>query len=372
MIVALNTIAIFNLLLLGIVLVTRKPRRNANYLLAFVVITPGFAILFNTLVYTDQIYRFPYTILSSFGFNFLWAPAFLFYVLVMTGKKIKFNVLQLFHFVPFFIFLIFAVWFLKLEPSERNILFGSLKTSSPFPIMQLNSLMIYQVFIYMIISLIVIHQYNKKIKNTFSDFQKHSMKWLMEYILISMGLSVFAFIPMLINPEIKVFVTFLPIASSLFYIFVVYKTMSQPSIFSKEMALINESENEKDKEEIKLYNKKPNDQIYSNAEKLEAFIKETKIYRDPDLNIKILADKIQIPTYILSITINKRYNKNFFEFINSYRVEDAKKMLNNPAFSHLTIEAIAYDCGFGSRASFYNTFKKLTHQNPADFKRPRQ
>ena len=63
------------------------------------------------------------------------------------------------------------------------------------------------------------------------------------------------------------------------------------------------------------------------------------------------------------------YQQNFVTFINAYRIEYAKNLLNNPEKNNLTIEAIGQGSGFKSKSAFNNAFKKITGINPSDFKR---
>lgn len=62
-------------------------------------------------------------------------------------------------------------------------------------------------------------------------------------------------------------------------------------------------------------------------------------------------------------------NKNFFDYINSYRIENAKRLLKSGKFNTLSVEGIGYDCGFNTKATFYATFKKTTGFSPAEFRK---
>jgi len=69
----------------------------------------------------------------------------------------------------------------------------------------------------------------------------------------------------------------------------------------------------------------------------------------------------------LSQVINQQSGKNFFKFINEYRVEEAKRLLTDQSTQKYTILAIAYDCGFNSKSSFNTIFKQYTGKTPSDF-----
>jgi AraC-like DNA-binding protein len=76
-----------------------------------------------------------------------------------------------------------------------------------------------------------------------------------------------------------------------------------------------------------------------------------------------------VQSHIVSQIINSEFGKNFYDFVNYYRVEECKKMLADNSYSSKTILEIAYECGFNSKSVFNNSFKKLTGKTPSDYKR---
>jgi AraC-like DNA-binding protein len=104
-------------------------------------------------------------------------------------------------------------------------------------------------------------------------------------------------------------------------------------------------------------------------QKLLAFMEKNKPYLNPELTIQELAEKINIPKHHLTYIINTGLHKNFFNFINEYRVEEFKRRAADHENDHLTLLAIAFDCGFNSKSSFHNIFKNITGQTPSEFKK---
>ena len=92
-----------------------------------------------------------------------------------------------------------------------------------------------------------------------------------------------------------------------------------------------------------------------------------KLYLEPTLNLKQLSSAISFPIAQVSATINTCYDQNFRNLINSFRVEEVKKRLDDPKFSHLTLIGIALDCGFNSEASFYRIFRKIDGNSPKNY-----
>jgi len=115
--------------------------------------------------------------------------------------------------------------------------------------------------------------------------------------------------------------------------------------------------------------------IISNEERqqflthLEEFMKNEKIYFESSLTISGLAQRVKIPQRTLSFLINNSYQQNFFDFINSYRIEAAKRILSDPSKKKLTILEILYQVGFNSKSVFNTVFKKNTGLTPTDYRK---
>lgn len=110
------------------------------------------------------------------------------------------------------------------------------------------------------------------------------------------------------------------------------------------------------------------EQSTSLFEKVLALVKTEKQYRNPELTLKSMSETLNVSTQMLSMVINQRSGKNFNTFINHYRIEESKKLLNDTAFKNLTIAAIAFEVGFNSISSFNTAFKKQTGQTPVAYK----
>ncbi len=90
-----------------------------------------------------------------------------------------------------------------------------------------------------------------------------------------------------------------------------------------------------------------------------------QVYLQSDLTVVKLATELNTNSAYLSQVINELFDKNFSSFVNEYRVKEARKMLSDPKFQHLTIEAIAKNTGFNSLSAFNNSFKKFTGITPS-------
>jgi AraC-like DNA-binding protein len=94
------------------------------------------------------------------------------------------------------------------------------------------------------------------------------------------------------------------------------------------------------------------------------------VYREPGLTIGVLASKLGVPEHRLRALINQRLGyRNFSDFLNSYRIAEAKACLSDPAKVALPVLTIAMDLGYGSLAPFNRAFRDTTGQTPTDWRR---
>lgn len=104
-------------------------------------------------------------------------------------------------------------------------------------------------------------------------------------------------------------------------------------------------------------------------QKLFYLVEEEKVYRDPNLTIKLLASKLLISPRSLSWIINNQLNTNFYEFINEYRIKEAQQMLSAPEDHQESILEIAYEVGYNSKSAFNRAFKNFTGITPSEFRK---
>jgi AraC-like DNA-binding protein len=230
--------------------------------------------------------------------------------------------------------------------------------------------MLSQTLYYSLASYIRIRKHKKAILLFLSQTGEVDLTWLERIIAV-----LFLIIIMVIFYNIAFSLESLNLFMNLIILLVIFDvafhSMKQKEIFPfsnasrEEIISLNE---ESDIEEIK---KKivSDEELVQLKSQLNQFMINRKIYLDPDLNLVKLADMFATNPHRLSYIINSGFNKNFFNFINYYRVEEAKSLLLNPKMDQYSILGIAFESGFNSKTSFNNTFKKITGLTPTDFKK---
>jgi AraC-like DNA-binding protein len=104
------------------------------------------------------------------------------------------------------------------------------------------------------------------------------------------------------------------------------------------------------------------------AQKIRSIMEKEKLYLDPEISLKELSEKTGISPRYLSQIINSRFNQNFFDFINHYRIEEAKRLMAGTVRKELTILEVMYNVGFNSKSSFQAAFRKYTGTTPTEFR----
>jgi AraC-like DNA-binding protein len=155
--------------------------------------------------------------------------------------------------------------------------------------------------------------------------------------------------------------------------FLGYFAIHQPEIFKlpqREIVFFDSPQKtiNNETEDIILAKIEPIDEnIIQLKSKIEAYMDKYKPYENPKLTLNDLAQKLKIQPHILSKVINDGFDKNFFDLINSYRVEEFKRRMEDPRYKNFTLLSIAFEVGFNSKTAFNRSFKKITNQTPSDF-----
>jgi YesN/AraC family two-component response regulator len=101
--------------------------------------------------------------------------------------------------------------------------------------------------------------------------------------------------------------------------------------------------------------------------RLEILMKEEKVFKNNLLSLNELSKKAGIAPHHLSQVLNESTGKTFFEYLATFRVEEAQKILSSES-NNLTIEEIAEEVGYNSKSAFNKIFKKYTGYTPSEYR----
>ncbi|HSX51841.1 MAG TPA: helix-turn-helix domain-containing protein, partial [Cellvibrio sp.] len=94
-----------------------------------------------------------------------------------------------------------------------------------------------------------------------------------------------------------------------------------------------------------------------------------KLFLKQNLNIDEFSKRINLPVKEVSAVINKHYGTNFFEFMNSYRVDEAKRLLGDAQHADMTVMDVLLHAGFNSKSAFHRFFNRLVGMSPTEFRK---
>lgn len=106
-------------------------------------------------------------------------------------------------------------------------------------------------------------------------------------------------------------------------------------------------------------------------DKLLRLMAEQRPWLEPELNLTELAHRLALHPVLLSKVINTGCGQSFSDFVNTYRVQEARRKLADPAFAHYSLVGVALESGFNSKSTFNRVFKKLVGASPSAVAGPR-
>ena len=297
---------------------------------------------------------------------FLQGPYLYFYVLSLVNRKISFRPTQIIHLIPALIFTLYLVFILpeNMSPHEISI--------SVFDISRFFTLIIFiSVPAYIILSIVQIRIHKHELEEVISTTRGLDLNWL-RYILYGMSIlwlmviayAVFPLTPFSQKAHPSSHSIFLPL--TIFIYAIGYLGIRQQNIFT---GLSNQGGALEDGQGAEKYSRSGlrEEEAIEIASRLSEWMEESKAFLKESLSLQDLADQLSLPGYIISQVINQQFHKNFYEYVNTYRVNEFIARRSAPENQNLTILAIALDSGFSSKASFNRVFKKITGVAPSKY-----
>lgn len=347
-----------------LLLTLNRGNKAANRLLGILLSLFAISITGFVFIRTDSFRHFPFLIGVPSTVIFLFGPLFYFYVKEITTHQFTFTSKENLHFIPFLTLIFFRIPFYLESPEEKlaalkNVI--AMDENLIILIIQIIHLSIYLFYVKRMLD-----NYELRIKSNMSSIEKINMKWITTgmyaFIMIfgAMTLLILLFIAG-INVY-SIYITLIPLTVSIVILSIGYFGLTQPIIFAPEFGNNNK---------LKKYENSTltpdNSEKY--VDKLLKIMETDKPFLENDLTLQKLSEKLSISPHHLSQVINERMNQNFFDFVNGYRIEEAKKLLTEKRGELLTILAIAEESGFNSKSAFNIAFKKHTSMTPTEFKK---
>lgn len=340
-------------------LTTRAGRQTSNRLMAALTLTISIAVSGAVLLTSNYVFAYPHLSRLHHPFVFLAAPLLFLYIRELTSREPRFKRKDFLHFIPFVACLVYLLpYFLQTRTQKINVLLSEFLQKSFGPWYYIRSaVLITQVLVYLILVVLIIIRYSRNAKERDSA-RDRAVLFEVRFFVIAAAVLWVAVVLRYATPTMPNLLV--PLGASLLIYGMGYLKLRRPDPVT----------GGKDEQPVRKYEKSTltpeRSERYLN--KLVNLMEKEQPFTDGDLTIQKLAEKLSIPANHLSQTINERLGQTFSDFVNSYRVEAAKRKLLDPAFRHLSVLGIAEEVGFNSKSSFNSVFKKHTNMTPSEFR----
>ncbi|MGI9551865.1 MAG: helix-turn-helix domain-containing protein [Aurantibacter sp.] len=348
--------SIANSLLYALLILFKKENRNANYFLALLLIS--LSLTFTPYLLNSELFnKHLWLSWMPFSLSYWIGPSLYFYIKSLTNPHFRFSRHHLWHFSLIILNYLHSIYHLIVTDGFPYPFFHYAAEFLEFAV-------IFSILIYAHLSYKELSNYNQSILNQLSTIEHLHLQWIKNLIKVLVVLFSSIALYLIFSNEVLekrfpggVFVTYKN-AFLILYAIVMYwlsiggyrqtQTINNP---------INLARSEK---------------TGSTNDLLNTFLHEMaqeKYYLDSLLSLKSLSKQIGLSEKEISTILNSTLNKNFYTFINEYRVEEVKRKLANKKNDHLKIISLAYDSGFNSKATFHRIFKQFTGLSPREYRK---
>lgn len=355
---------LFAALLIG----TRHRSDNSSHLLALILLLNALKAVDTLLVWSDPLRELilvwePNLLFLGSAAYWLEGPLLYFYVSAVLYRGFQFRLAQLIHLIPLGIAASLLLWqYYCLPATTKQSLMSDLDLMWSPVMVWLVSLRNISIIIYGGWCLWVLSQYRKLLQETYANLEHRERRWLSWFVSGFVALASWSLVVHIIGAKLTpATANLLGIFTNYFTFFfvnsLVFSSIRYAHLFdgiNKEQPVIGETSTPSFKPE--------------QVARVTTYLAQEKPFLDANINMEILAKRLSLPERTFSRILNQHFGKNFFEFINAYRVEEAKRLLVMPEKQHLTMLDVLAEAGFSSKSTFNAIFKQQTGQTPSAYR----
>ena len=361
-------VAIIGFYVVLLIYLNKQIQPLSRFLIGSFIFIHSLFILHISINAANYFFEYPHTYLMSTWGTFLYGPLLYFYV-KRTSQKYVFKVSDLLHLIPTAILVTYLISDVYTMSSQSKIVLMLSRMQNGLGPQDSNGITILVVL--KIISLTVYgffiwRAYTKGKREKLLDFK--NLKWQKNLYVIHIlyVLTYAAYGVLIINGYTSnSWLYDISTASmALMVLYVGYSANIQPDVFN---GAYSYSSN-------KLFPKYRKSGLTPSLslelkENLVHLFVEDKIYKENTINLDMVADRLNTTRHNASQIINEHFNVSFHEFVNMYRIKEAKELLSHEGSQKLNIINIAYEVGYNNKVTFNKAFKKDTNLTPTQYQR---
>ncbi|MFH6963378.1 helix-turn-helix domain-containing protein [Flavobacterium plurextorum] len=371
LIVATIITLFISLLLIFFLLTVKTKDKTSNILFAVF-------LLINAIDSSEPLFGLMFDRPSNLGIfrstiAFLQIPVFYLYVLSVSYSDFKFKPKFLLHAIPFLIVnAVLVPRFYAVDDAAKMDFI--INRQSMIELQFIHVLIHVQIIVYFAAIFMLLKRAKKLYLENNAGTHINSYNWLFQFATLLSILYVVAIVKNIFKfseyPDISEWIKAGIMVMQPFIIcWYLFKALNNPDLFrniDSKLKLVKDIVSEEKINTPTAVTEK----VYSEELlKLQQYMNEEKPFLNPSLTIQDVSNDTQIPVRDLSLLINHKLEQHFYDFINAYRIENAKNILKDVAKSKVTILEILYEVGFNSKSSFNTAFKKHTGFTPTDFRK---
>jgi AraC-like DNA-binding protein len=304
--------------------------------------------------------------------RFAMAPALYLSVVHFTSPDKAIGKKEYLHMVPFLFFFIMmaprmflpgiTLFNLNKLPASVNMALSALMFSS----------VKIQAVVYWLLSYRKLDKHQRSIQLITSNTRPVNLNWL-KYLLYGIAAMILVwFIQLFFQNQTVLLLTSFGYLFGTF--FTCYFLLAQKEIYPFERGDLLDIKQVMDEEAEKVTIKRrlTDEQLNQLKTRLLQLMDTERLYLENELSLPQLAGEMAVSVHDISYLLNEGFGKNFFQFVNAYRVEEARRLMLSEKHRHLNILGIAYSAGFNSKTTFNAAFKKEMGMSPSQFLQQRK
>ncbi|WP_223609337.1 AraC family transcriptional regulator [Chryseobacterium sp. OSA05B] len=300
------------------------------------------------------------------SFQFIMAPSLFLSTVSFVNPNKSFGRKDLLHFLPFLIFLVIVLLGFPSSTNPMVIKIFSIGSTD----FLLRDLLPLQLAVYIILSYLVLIHHKRNLRILKTSASETNYSWLGYFLLVLTFVLFFWINDALIGQTLML--KAMPIAYTSAVFFLASYSIKQHHTLefnTKQLienpSLLEISPYEPPKKKARL-NKAELSELSVELNKL---MHEENIFLDNELSLPILANRLGISVHDASYMIREVTGNNFYNYINSQRIEQSKRLLASGKTERLNMVGIAFASGFNSKTAFNTAFKKFTGMSPTEYTR---
>jgi AraC-like DNA-binding protein len=375
----LNLLGVAQALLLAAALLSLKRRDGAaNRLLATLVLATAFSVTGSVLYATRYVLLLPHAAQVFGTCNFLSGPLIFLYVRSLTSGGARPGRKTLLHFAPAALCVLYYLpLYVRSGEDKLAYLTRALENYPPAEWRVKSVLIFFHVMTYLALSVRVVARARRGAWGPgAAPADRTTLAWVRNFVLMVLVIWLVGAYRFLFaydsRPETMML---LPLCFSVWVYVLGYMALSRPETLVGAGAAADGAAPRTAEPGAPSARKKyagsslTPDKAERALKKLLHLMAAERPYTDGELTLQKLAERLSLPANHLSQLINERLNQSFTDFVNSYRVREAQRLLADPSASHFSVLGIAEEVGFNSKSTFNLVFKKQTGMTPSEFRR---